>query len=85
MERNTEVHIRCYAFQAEHNLSLRGSSSRLENDDNSLFLGMLELLSKHNKVLKLHLAQVNSIGICKVECRHIILHGRYKMSYKNMW
>jgi len=55
---NSEVHIRCYTFLVERNLPLRGFSSRIGDDDNGLFLGMLELLSKHNKVLELHFAQV---------------------------
>jgi len=45
-------------FLAERHLPLRGSSSRIGDEDNGLFLGMLELLSKHNKVLKVHLAHV---------------------------
>jgi len=45
-------------FLAERNLPLRGSSSRIGDEDNGLFLGMLELLSKHNKMLEVHLAHV---------------------------
>ena len=47
------MHIGCYTFLAECNLPLRGSSSRITDKENGLFLGMLELLSKHNKVLEM--------------------------------
>ncbi|XP_065902561.1 uncharacterized protein [Dysidea avara] len=45
-------------FLAEHNLPFRGSSSKIGDGDNGLFLGILELLSKHNKVLEMHLNNV---------------------------
>ena len=41
-------------FLAERNLQFCGSSSAVGDSNNGLFLGMLELLSKH-KVLEMHL------------------------------
>ena len=38
-------------FLAERNLPFCGSSSAVGDGNNGQFLGMLELLSKHNKVL----------------------------------
>ena len=45
-------------FLAEHNLSFRGHSSKIGDPDNGLFMSALELLSKHNRVLALHLQKV---------------------------
>ena len=45
-------------FLAERNLPFRGSSSKVWDGDNGLFLGTLELLSKHNKLLEMHLRNV---------------------------
>ncbi|XP_065903748.1 zinc finger MYM-type protein 1-like [Dysidea avara] len=45
-------------FLAERNLPFRGSSNKIGDGDNGLFLGILELLSKHNKVLEMHLNNV---------------------------
>ena len=45
-------------FLAERNLPFRGSSSTVGDCNNGLFFGMLELLSKHNKVLEMHLRNV---------------------------
>lgn len=39
-------------YLAERNLLFRGTSLMIGDHGNSLFLGTLELLSKHNKVLK---------------------------------
>ena len=40
-------------FLAERNLPFRGCSSKIREPDNGLFLGTIELLSQHNKVLQL--------------------------------
>ena len=45
-------------FLAEHYQPFRGSNNKIWNGDNGLFLGTLELLSKHNKVLQMHLRNV---------------------------
>ena len=45
-------------YLAEHNLPFSGSSSKLCYRENGLFLGTLELLSKHNKILEMHLRNV---------------------------
>ena len=45
-------------FLAEHNLSFRGHSSKISDADNGLSLSALELLSKHNRVLALHLQKI---------------------------
>ena len=45
-------------FLSERNLAFRGLSSTIGDPDNGLFLGTLELLSKHNKTLDMHLKQV---------------------------
>ena len=45
-------------FLAEHNLPFRGSTSKVWEDNNGLFLATLELLSKHKKVLEMHLRNV---------------------------
>ena len=45
-------------FLAERNLPFRGSSIKLDDPNNGLFLGNLELLSRHNQVLKVHLNEV---------------------------
>ena len=42
-------------FLAEHNLSFHGSSSKIGDPDNGLFLAALELLGKHNRLLALYL------------------------------
>ena len=42
-------------FLAERNLPFCGSSSAFGDSNIGQFLGMLELLSKHNKVLEMHL------------------------------
>uniref|UniRef100_H2ZW52 DUF4371 domain-containing protein n=1 Tax=Latimeria chalumnae TaxID=7897 RepID=H2ZW52_LATCH len=44
-------------FLAERNLSLCGSNSKIGDRRNGLFLGTLELLSRHNRVLELHLQE----------------------------
>ena len=46
-------------FLAERNLPFCGSSSKIGDADNGLFLG-LELLSQHNKMLQLHLQEVKT-------------------------
>ena len=45
-------------FLSERNLPFRGSSSKIGDSHNGLFLGTLELLSRHNKVLEVHLQDV---------------------------
>ena len=45
-------------FLAERNLPFRGSTIKLDDPNNGLFLGNLELLSRHNQVLKVHLNEV---------------------------
>jgi hypothetical protein len=45
-------------FLAERNLPFRGSTIALGDHENGLFLGTLELLSRHNKVLEQHLQEV---------------------------
>ena len=47
-------------FLAERSLPFRGCSSEIGEPDNGLFLGTLELLSQHNKVLQLHLQKVKA-------------------------
>ena len=47
-------------FLAERNLPFRGCSSKIGDPDNGLFLGTLELLSQHNKVLQMHLQEVKT-------------------------
>lgn len=47
-------------FLAERNLPFRGCSSNIGDPDKGLFLGTLELLSQHNKVLQLHLQEVKT-------------------------
>lgn len=42
-------------FLAEYNLHFHASSSKIGDSDNGLFLGALELLGKHNRILALHL------------------------------
>ena len=52
------MHIgRCIVF-AERQLPFRGSTTELNNPNNGLFLGNLELLSGHNTILKSHLDEV---------------------------
>ena len=52
------MHIgRCIVF-AERQLPFRGSTTELNNPNNGLFLGNLELLSGQNKILKSHLVEV---------------------------
>ncbi|XP_065639642.1 uncharacterized protein LOC136072365 [Hydra vulgaris] len=46
-------------FLASRNLSFRGSSKMIGDDDNGNFLATLELLAKHNKTLQLHLEEVS--------------------------
>ncbi|XP_065651125.1 uncharacterized protein LOC136079320 [Hydra vulgaris] len=46
-------------FLASRNLSFRGSSKMIGEDDNGNFLATLELLAKHNKTLQLHLKEVS--------------------------
>ena len=45
-------------FLSERQLPFRGSTTELNNPNNGLFLGNLELLSGHNKILKSHLDEV---------------------------
>jgi hypothetical protein len=45
-------------FLSERNLPFRGSTIKLDDPNNGLFLGNLELLSGHNQVLKMHLNEV---------------------------
>jgi hypothetical protein len=45
-------------FLSERNLPFRGSTTKLDDPNNGLFLGNLELLSSHNQVLKMHLNEV---------------------------
>ena len=45
-------------FLAERNLPFRGHNSKIGDQGNGLFLGELELLSRYNPVLKLHLNEV---------------------------
>ena len=45
-------------FLAERNLPFRGSTIKLDEPNNGLFLGNLELLSRHNQVLEVHLNEV---------------------------
>ena len=45
-------------FLLERQLLFRGSTTELNNPNNGLFLGNLELLSGHNKILKSHLDEV---------------------------
>ena len=47
-------------FFAEQNLPFHGSSSKIGDADSGPFLGTLELLSQHNKVLQLHLQEVKT-------------------------
>nr|XP_047129695.1 zinc finger MYM-type protein 5-like [Hydra vulgaris] len=46
-------------FLASRNLSFRGSSKMIGDDNNGNFLATLELLAKHNKTLQLHLEEVS--------------------------
>ena len=45
-------------FLQERQLPFRGSSTELNNTNNGLFLGNLEVLSGHNQILKSHLDEV---------------------------
>ena len=68
-------------FLAEHNLPFHGSSTKIGDSDNGLFLGTLELLGKHNRVLALHLQKLKctkkrTVVVCKL----ITFHGDLKMS-----
>lgn len=45
-------------FLAERNLPFRGSTIKLDDPNNGLFLVNLELLSRHNQVLKVHFNEV---------------------------
>ena len=45
-------------FLSERQLPFRGSTTECNNPSNGLFLGNLELLSGHNKILKSHLDEV---------------------------
>ena len=45
-------------FLSERQLPFRGSTTELNNPNNGLFLGNMELLSGHNKMLKSHLVEV---------------------------
>ena len=45
-------------FLSERQLPFRGSTTELNNANNGLFLGNLELLSGHNQILKSHLNEV---------------------------
>ena len=45
-------------FLSERQLPFRGSTTELNNPNNGLFLGNLELLSGHNEILKSHLDEV---------------------------
>nr|XP_047124110.1 zinc finger MYM-type protein 1-like [Hydra vulgaris] len=58
-------------FFASRNLSFRGSSKMIGDDDNGNFLATLELLAKHNKTLQLHLEEVSR---CQQEGKQIIAH-----------
>ena len=42
----------------KRNLPFRGSTIKLDDPSNGLFLGNLELLSRHNQVLRVHLNEV---------------------------
>ena len=50
------IHVK--VFWAEINFPFCGCSSDIGEVDNGLFLGTLELLSQHSKVLQLHLQEV---------------------------
>ncbi|XP_047129456.2 zinc finger MYM-type protein 1-like [Hydra vulgaris] len=58
-------------FLALRNLSFRGSSKMIGDDDDGNFLATLELLAKHNKTLQLHLEEVSR---CQQEGKQIIAH-----------
>ena len=45
-------------FLSERNLPFRDSTTKLDDPNNGLFLGNLELLIGHNQVLKMHLNEV---------------------------
>ena len=45
-------------FLSERQLPFHGSTTELNNPNNGLFLGNLELLSGHNQILKSHLDEV---------------------------
>lgn len=45
-------------FCAKHNLPLRGSSDKLGEDNNGIFLGLIELISHYDPILSDHVNRV---------------------------
>ena len=65
-------------FLSERQLPFRGSTTELNNPNNGLFLGNLELLSGHNKILKSHLDEVKKHQETTAECKRIISRHVHK-------
>lgn len=47
--------IEVIVFLAKNNLPFKGSSSNIKDQDCGLFLSLIELLSKHNPTLAIHI------------------------------
>ena len=65
-------------FLSEQQLPFCRSTTELNNPNNGLFLGNLELLSGHNQILKSHLDEVKNIKKTTAECKRIIYRHIHK-------